>query len=436
MNAPHRIETPTMSPLSHDDDARLSQVRSRRLSRTQALVLGSAAVLALAGLGWKMFGSAPAQAVAPPAPLVQAAHPLVREVTQWDDYVGRFAPSKTVEVRPRVSGAITAIHFADGDFVHKGQVLFTIDARPYRAALAEAEADAAQAKSGLALAKSDYARVAGLTGDEAMAQSEVDQLRSRVRSASAALAAAQARVDQRRLDVEFATVRAPISGRISDRRADVGNLVSGDNNANATLLTTINAVDPIYFTFDASEALFLKTQRDREEHRDPAQVQVRLQDEATYRWQGKLDFTDNGIDPHSGTIRVRAVLANPQGFLTPGMFGNMRLSEGGSVKALLVPDDAVHPDQARKVVLTLAKDDTVVARPVETGPLVGGLRVIRSGLTAQDRVVISNYQAAIAGAKVQTKRGAITLAPKAGPAPSPTAEAASEPAAAQATLTH
>nr|WP_246543838.1 efflux RND transporter periplasmic adaptor subunit [Novosphingobium profundi] len=366
---------------------------------------------------------------------VQAAHPLVREVTQWDDYVGRFAPSKTVEVRPRVSGAITAIHFADGDYVRQGQVLFTIDARPYRAALAEAEAEAAQARSGLALAKSDYDRVAGLTGDEAMAASEVDQLRSRVRSASAALAAAQARVSQRRLDVEFATVRAPISGRISDRRADVGNLVSGDNNANATLLTTINALDPIYFTFDASEALFLKTQRDRESHRDPAQVQVRLQDEAQYRWQGKLDFTDNGIDPHSGTIRVRAVLANPEGFLTPGMFGNMRLSEGGSVKALLVPDDAVHPDQARKVVLTVGKDDTVVAKPVETGPLVGGLRVIRSGLSPQDRVVISNYQAAMAGAKVKTARGAITLDPKLGATPSPTAEAASEPEAAQATLT-
>ncbi|MCJ2184819.1 efflux RND transporter periplasmic adaptor subunit, partial [Novosphingobium sp. 1949] len=248
--------------------------------------------------------------------------------------------------------------------------------------------------------------------------------------------AAQARARQRALDVDFATVRAPISGRISDRRVDVGNLVSGDNNANATLLTTINALDPIYFTFDASEALFLKTQRERAAHAAPAHVQVRLQDEAAYRWQGKLDFTDNGIDPHSGTIRVRAVLANPDGFLTPGMFGNMRLAEGGSVKALLVPDDAVHPDQARKIVLTLDKDDTVVAKPVELGPMVGGLRVVRSGLSPSDRVVISNYQAAMTGAKVKPVRGSITLDAKAGATPTPGAEPASEPQAAQATLSH
>lgn len=426
VNFPHKIDTPAADTAYHE----AAPARSKR--RTYAI--SAIALLAVAGGGWKMLSGSEAEAVAPPIPTVQAAFPLEREVTQWDDYVGRFAPSKTVEVRPRVSGAITQIHFRDGDYVRAGQPLFTVDPRPYRAALAEAQADVASARSALALAKSDYDRVAGLSGDEAMAASEVDQLRSRVRSASASLAAAQARASQRALDVEFVTVRAPISGRISDRRVDVGNLVSGDNNANATLLTTINALDPIYFTFDASEALFLKTQRDREAHADPAKVQVRLQDEAAYRWQGKLDFTDNGIDPHSGTIRVRAVLDNHDGFLTPGMFGNMRLAEGGTVKALLVPDDAVHPDQARKVVLTVGKDDTVTAKPVELGPLIGGLRVVRAGLGPQDRVVISNYQAAIAGAKVKTARGSITLDPKAGTAPAPSAEAASRPEAAQATI--
>ncbi|HKR90843.1 MAG TPA: efflux RND transporter periplasmic adaptor subunit [Novosphingobium sp.] len=377
-----------------------------------------------------MFHSSDVQAVSPPDPVVQTAHPLVREVTEWDDYIGRFAPSKTVEVRPRVSGAITRIFFRDGDFVRAGQALFTIDSRPYGAALAEAQAEVASARAALALAKSDYDRVAGLTGDEAMAASEVDQRRTRVRSAAAALAAAQARARQRALDVEFATVRAPISGRISDRRVDVGNLVSGDNGANATLLTTINAVDPIYFTFDASEALFLKTQRERAGQGGAAKVQVRLQDETDYRWNGTLDFTDNGLDPRSGTIRVRAVLSNHDGFLTPGMFGNMRLADGGTVKALLVPDDAVQSDQARKVVLTVGRDGTVTAKPVELGPLVNGLRVIRSGLVPADAVVISNYQAAVAGAKVRSARGAIAADPRqSGSRGDPVA-----PMAAQATL--
>ena len=423
MNFHAQIETPAgITP---------ADTRHPRASRRgRNVAIGAIVMLAAAGIGWKFFHASDASAVPPPIAVVQTAHPIVREVTEWDDYVGRFAPSKTVEVRPRVSGAVTRIFFRDGDFVRAGQPLFTVDPRPYGAVLAEAQAEVASARSALALAKSDYDRVAGLTGDEAVSASEVDQLRTRVRSASAALAAAQARARQRSLDVEFTTVRAPISGRISDRRVDVGNLVSGENGANATLLTTINAVDPIYFSFDASEALFLKTQREKARNRAPASVQVRLQDEADYRWNGTLDFTDNGLDPRSGTIRARAVLSNPDGFLTPGMFGNMRLADGGAVKALLVPDEAIQSDQARKVVLTVGKDGTVTAKPVQLGPLVNGLRVIQSGLTPADKVVISNYQAAIAGAKVETTRGSITATPTA-----PTASSRpAAPAAAQATL--
>ncbi len=423
MNFPAKFETP--APAAQTDPE-----KPRKRFRRRHAAMGALALALVAGGSWSLLDHGETASAAPPPPSVQAAHPLVREVTEWDDYIGRFAPSKTVEVRPRVSGAITRIFFRDGDTVRKGQPLFQVDPRPYRAALAGAQADVASAQSALALAKSDYDRVAGLTGDEAVAASEVDHLRTRVRSATAALAAAQARRRERALDMEFTTVRAPISGRISDRRVDAGNLVSGDNNANATLLTTINAVDPIYFTFDASEALFLKTQRDRAESKTPAAVQVRLQDEADYRWNGKLDFTDNGLDPRSGTIRVRAVLDNPDGFLTPGMFGNMRLAESGTVKAMLVPDEAVQSDQARKIVLTVGKDGMVAAKPVELGPMVGGLRVIRAGLTAQDRVVISNYQAAVAGAKVATRDGKITADPQAAAAP----KGPSEPVAAQATL--
>ncbi|PNU06896.1 efflux transporter periplasmic adaptor subunit [Novosphingobium guangzhouense] len=396
-------------------------------SRRAQIAIGALALVAVAGLGWKFIGGAEPAAALPAPAVVQVAHPLMRDVTEWDDYVGRFAPSKSVEVRPRVSGAVTQVLFKDGDYVQAGQALFVVDPRPYRAALAEAQADAASAGATLALARSDYARVAGLTGDEAMAASEVDNLRSRVRAAEAALAAAQARVRSRSLDVEFATVRAPISGRVSDRRVDAGNLVSGDAGANATLLTTINAVSPIYFTFDASESLFLKAQRDKAQGAT-SDVEVRLQDEADYRWKGKLDFTDNGLNPSSGTIRIRASLDNKDGFLTPGMFGNMRLANGGTVKATLVPDAAVRSDQTRKVVMVVGKDGTVAAKPVEVGPLVNDLRVIRSGLSAGDTVVVSNYQAAIPGTKVTPKLGRIERG-KVETAPAP-----AEPAAAQATF--
>ena len=397
--------------------------------RGRPAVIGVIALVVVAGIAWKVFAPGGEAVAAPPPPTVAVAHPLLRQVTEWDDYVGRFAPSKTVEVRPRVSGAVTQILFRDGDLVRTGQPLFVVDPRPYRAALAEAQADEASARSALVLARSDYGRVAGLTGDEAVAASEVDQLRAKVRAAEAALAAAQARARTRALDVEFSVVRAPISGRISDRRIDVGNLVAGESAGSATLLTTINALDPIYFNFDASEALFLKAQRDRAQGRAPADVQVRLQDEADYRWKGKLDFTDNGLDPRSGTIRVRASLANPDGFLTPGLFGNMRLAGGGTVPALLVPDAAVQSDQTRKVVLVVAKDGTVASRPVQAGPLVGDLRVIRSGLSRSDTVIVSNFQAAVPGSKVKTKPGTITSQAAAPAAPAPEA-----PAAAQATF--
>jgi RND family efflux transporter MFP subunit len=408
---------------------RVDRIAPPRRATRRHWLIGAGVLVLVAGLGWKLTHHDDAQAAAMPPATVQAGHPLVRQITQWDDYVGRFAPSQTVEVRPRVSGAITAVHFHDGDYVQKGQLLFTIDQRPYIAALAEARADVASARSALALANSDYGRLAGLKGDEAVAKSEVDIVRARVRAASAALAAAQARADRRALDVDFSVVRAPISGRISDRRVDIGNLVSGDNGASATLLTTINAVDPIYFTFDASEALYLKAQRDRAANRAPAKVEIRLQDEAEYRWKGQLTFSDNGLDPRSGTIRIRATLNNKGGFLTPGMFGNMRLTTGGAVQAMLVPDTAVQSDQARKTVAVVGSDGVVVAKEVQVGPVVDGLRIIRSGLSASDTVVISNFQAAAPGAKVVVKQATIT-------ASSTTAHSSggNEPMAAQATL--
>ena len=387
------------------------------LSRRQQILLGTALVAIVALLAWWAFRSGPV-AAAPPPPTVTVATPLVRQIAEWDDYSGRFEPSKSVEIRPRVSGSIVGVHFTDGSVVQKGQLLFSIDPRPFVAALNEARAAVASARSDLLLAQTDYGRATRLLEVDAVSRSDVDRIRARVQAAQAALAAASARVQSRALDVQFTQVRAPITGRISDRRIDSGNLVQGGGTgAEGTLLTTINALDPIYFNFDASEALFLKARRARESGAAPSDVEIRLQDESDYRWHGRLDFADNGLDTRSGTIRLRAVVSNASQFLTPGMFGNMRLSTGAAMNALLVPDSAVQTDQARKIVLVAGKDGNVTPRPVVTGPLIDGLRVIRSGLAPTDRVVISGMQMVMPGVKVQISPGKI--APQASAAAAP-----------------
>jgi RND family efflux transporter MFP subunit len=388
-----------------------------------------AAPLALIAAGYSLRDGAPAAAAAQPAPMVTIAAPIERSINQWDDYVGRFEASRSVEVRPRVSGEVVGVHFTDGQIVRRGQLLFTIDARPFSTALAEARAGVATARSELALADTNLGRARRLLAEEAVSQSDVDRLTAAAQSARAALAAAQARARSRALDVEFTQVRAPIGGRISDRRIDAGNLVSAGDSG-GTLLTTINALDPIYFTFDVPESLYLKTARERQARGGVGHTaEIRLQDEAGYRWHGRLDFTDNGLDRNSGTIRARATVANPGYFLAPGMFGNMRLAEGGTTPALLVPDAAVRTDQARKIVLVVGKDDIVAAKPVETGPLVGNLRAIRSGLSRADRVIVQGVQFAMPGAKVRPRLTRILL--NAGPAK---AAPASSPSASQATL--
>lgn len=391
----------TITRADADDSAYEAQQGSSLRRRLAWIALP---VIAIAGAYY--WTSSGAQApMAMPTPVVQVAQPLQREVMLWDDYVGRFEAIRSVEVRPRVSGQITAVHFTDGQVVRAGQPLFTIDPRPFAAALAEARAGVATAQSDLSLARTDLDRALRLVSADAVAQSEVDRLKARVQAASAALAGAQARERARALDVEFSVVRAPISGRISDRRIDAGNLVAAGEGAGSTLLTTINALDPIYFSFDGSEALFLKAKRAGADQ--GAAVEIKLQDEGAYRWKGKLDFTDNGLDPRSGTIRARAVLENKDMFLTPGMFGNMRLATGAKVNALLVPDTAVQTDQTRKLLLTVGKDGTVVPKPVVLGPVIDGLRVIRSGLAPTDRVVITGTQSAAPGGKVDAKPGKI-----------------------------
>jgi len=380
-----------------------TDVASEPRRRSRWLYAGLAAAV-VAGTWYFQTSSDPVEA-ARPIPTVEVAVPLQKQITEWDEYVGRFKATKSVEVRPQVSGQITAIHFTDGQYVRAGAPLFTIDSRTFRAALAQAQAEAARASSALALSRSNLDRAQRLVAEDAVAATEVDRLRAEVRNNEATLAAARAAVNARQIDVGFTVIRAPISGRISDRRIDAGNLVSGGGGAAATLLTTINAVDPLYFEFSGSEALYLKAQRAG--LGTDTQVEIRLADEADYQWRGTLDFTDNGLDPASGTIRARAVVDNVGGVLTPGLFGRMRLATGGTRNAMLVPDSAIVTDQTRKQVLVVARDGTVAARNVELGPLVGGLRVIEKGLGPKDNVIVKGVQMAMPGGSVHPQPGRI-----------------------------
>lgn len=406
------------SPVSAEQD--LPWYRRRKVGYVALPIIG----LVLLALVMRLWGGS-SEAVPQPPSVVTVATPLSGMVTDWDDYVGRFEASQAVEVRPRVSGQLVGVHFKDGDIVRRGQLLFTIDARPFTAALAETQAQVASASTALSLARSELARATRLIADEAVSAQEVDSLRARVRSAQAQLAAAQAQVRSRQLNVEFAYIRAPVTGRISDRRVDVGNLVAGDSAANATILTTINALDPIYFSFDGSEALYLKQRREAQQNQT---VEIRLQDDTDYKWRGRVDFTDNAIENGSGTIRARAVIPNPDYFLVPGMFGNMRLGGGAPRPALLVPDAAVVTDQTRKVVYVVGKDGTGTAKPVQIGALVDGLRVIRAGLKPNDRVIIQGMQFVQPGAPLRPVAGRIVATKP------PVVAAAAPPAASQATL--
>jgi RND family efflux transporter MFP subunit len=358
---------------------------------------------------WLLAGPRQPAAAMPPAE-VAIAYPLQRNIVEFDEFTGRFEPSRAVEIRPRVSGQLAGVHFRDGDYVRAGQLLFTIDPRPFAAALAEAQARAASARTAAALARAELARAVRLIPDEAVSREEVDNLRAAARSAEAGIAAADAVARQRALDLEFTRVTAPISGKISYRRVDPGSQV-GSGAAGGTLLTTINAVDPIYFTFDVSESLLLKAQRERASGAAAQAVDIRLQDEPDYRWHGKVDFTDNGIDPASGTIRARAVVANGGAFLTPGMFGSMRLSSGRPVAALLVPDSAVLTDQAGKMVMTIGKNGQPAPVPVVVGPVIDGLRVITSGLSPSAKVVIRGQQRMMPGVPLHPKLTKIVAEP-------------------------
>ncbi|HXQ15563.1 MAG TPA: efflux RND transporter periplasmic adaptor subunit [Caulobacteraceae bacterium] len=353
---------------------------------------------------------------APPPPLVTVAAPLQRQVEDWDDFVGQFESPASVDIRPRVSGYVTAVGFRDGQAVGKGQLLFQIDPRPYAAAFDQAKAQEAHAAAALADAKVELTRSQQLLAARATSQQDVDTRLAAEHTAAADVAAAQAAERTAALNLSFTRVTSPISGRASDAKILPGNLVTQDQ----TVLTTVVALDPIRFRFTGPEAQFLKYKRQSliGEGQQPP-VQIRLQDETDYRWSGRLAFVDNAFDTSSGVISAYALLPNPQGFLTPGMFGHMRLQGSHPYMGLLVPDQAVVTDQSRQVVYVVGPQNVVVQRGVELGPVVDGLRVIRSGVSVSDRVIIDGVQHARPGRPVAVKAGQIT----------PTTDAATAPVA-------
>lgn len=358
---------------------------------------------------------------APPMAPVSVATPLSQKVVDWDDFVGRFVAQQSVEVRARVGGYVQATHFKDGQQVSKGQLLFTLDPRPAQAALASAQAQLAQAKAQAAQAQSELARAQTLLAATAISKEEFEAKRAAALSGASSVDLAAANVRARQLDLEFTRVTAPASGRISNRRVDPGNLVSGGAST-ADVLTTIVSNDPIYFVFEGSEALLLNRQRQAIVGK-PVAVKIRLQDETDYRWNGTLDFTDNAIDAASGAVRLRATVRNGTGFLRPGMFGHAQVVGSAPYQAMLIPDAAITADGARRVVQVVAADGTVTPKPVVLGPLTGSLRVIRSGLAPNDRVIVNGGQRVMMpGQKVQANLVKITQtppAPQAAPVTSP-----------------
>ena len=398
--------------------ARITQPRPRRVG--VRVGLGVIALLLATGGGLVGLqrlhdtGTTTATA-APPPPTVTVSVPLRRNVAAASAFTGQFSAVDHVEIRAQVSGYLTEIHFTDGQIVHQGDLLFVIDPRPYEIQLQQATAQQQTAMAQLDLANKQLARNTELRRSDVVSADVLDQRVQQQRAALAALEQAKAAIRAGQLNLEFSRVRAPISGRISEHRASVGNLINGGPSAGtSTLLTTIVSLDPIHLDFDMSEADYLSYQRFLQSQHAKGEVDravdASLSDEKGWPRHGELDFLDNELDRGSGTIHARATLANPDLFIAPGQFARLRLPMSAPRPVLLVPDEALTTDQSRKIVMTVAADGTVVPKPVEIGALRDGLRVVTGGLAAEDQVVINGLMRARPGAKVTAQSGTIAVA--------------------------
>ena len=384
-------------------------------SRLAAALILLAPALAGCGQG-QPPGSGP-----PPPPTVTVAKPVERGVVDQDEYVGRFVAVDSVEVRARVSGYLDQIHFRDGQMVKQGDLLFTIDKRPFQNTVAQARGTLAQAKANLAFTEADLERAKQLVRDRTITEQTFDQRTQAQRSAAASVASNEAAVRQAELDLEFTELRAPIAGRIGDRRVSRGNLVTGGTGA-TTMLANIVSLDPIRFEFTMDEASYLRYERFSSSGKEVTGrdggvvVGLKLLDEKTFEHRGYMDFVDNTIDRSSGTIRGRASFSNPDAVLTPGMFGRIRVPGSPTYNALLLPDAAIGTEQIRKFVLVVGDDNTAVQRYVTLGPLSDdNLRIIKDGIKAGDRVIVNGLMRVRPGQKVTPQEQGTAPAGPAGP---------------------
>ena len=350
----------------------------------------------------------PKQQGGPPPPAVTVATPAKRTVFDYDEYVGRFAAINAVEVRARVSGYLDKLHFKDGQLVKQGDLLFTIDKRPFQNTLDQARANLVQAQSNVSFTESDYTRGQQLVRDKTITDQTFEQRAQAFRNAKASVSNNEAAVRQAELDLEFTELRAPVNGRIGDRRVSPGNLVTGGTGGNTTLLATIVSIDPIYFEFTFDEASYLRYERLARTGQDIAsrnasvKVALKLIDENDFDHEGRMDFVDNVIDRSTGTIRGRAVFANPNEVFTPGMFARVRVPGSPPYEALLVPDAAIGTEQARRFVMVVDAQDIARPKYVTLGQLTSdNLRVIKDGIGPDDRVVVSGLMQARPGQKVR-----------------------------------
>lgn len=383
--------------------------RARKSGVMPLAVLGLAIIVA-GGAYWYFTGKGGPSATAsattgPQAVPVTVAKPVVKDITEWDEFTGRFDAVEAVEVRARVTGYLGEVKFTEGGIVQKGDLLLVIDQRPFKIAVADAEAALASQEAKLEFAESELKRVEATARTGASPERLLEQRRQELSTARADRDRAKAAVDRAKLDLEFTEVRAPVAGRIGRKVVSEGNLVV----ANQTMLTSIVALDPIYFYFDVDEQSFLGYQRmgqsgERPPLREAGNIaEVVLPDEKTYARKGRIDFIDNRLDAGTGTMRGRAVFENKDLFLTPGMFGRVRIPGSGSYKAVLIPDEAVATDQSRRIVYSVAADGSVTALPIRLGPRIDGYRVVRSGLKGDETIVVNGILRVRPGAKLAPK---------------------------------
>jgi len=369
-------------------------------------VLGAGfAMILLASCGDN--GSQAQQQAAPPPPTVTVAKPVVREIVEDDEFVGRFEAIDEVDVRARVGGYLEKVHFTDGAIVREGALLFTIDQRPFKTAVAEAEANLKIAAAQVDYTKKQLERARNLSTRGNISVSTVDERQNDYLAAEAELAGAGAALERARLDLEYTEIRAPISGRIDRHRISIGNLVE----PNATILTSIVSLDPIYFYFDIDERSFLAYARDARERGVSLQegagafkVKVRLSDERDGSFEGTLDFAENRVDEGTGTMRVRAVFDNPDLVMQPGLFGIINIPGSLPYEGVLIPDSAISADQDRRIVYRVDGEGKVSPQQIRPGPRLHGYRVVRDGLTGEETIVINGLMRVRPGVTVTPEK--------------------------------